>query len=60
MNQREYVELELRVFKRRLADVEAPGRQVESTPAGREYRAQLRKDIAELEARLEAMASDEE
>ena len=50
--QREYDEIELAGLRRRLADVEAPGRQVAPTTVGRDYRERLRQDIAELEARV--------
>ncbi len=52
MTQREYMEFELNVLRRRLADVTAPGRQVTPSSAGQEYRRQLEADIRELETRL--------
>lgn len=53
LTQREYDELELRACQRSLAAVTDPGRQVPPTEAGRQYRADLKARIAELEARVE-------
>jgi hypothetical protein len=50
--QREHMQIELDVLRRRLVDVSAPGRQVQPTDQGREYRHQLEEDIRELEERL--------
>jgi hypothetical protein len=52
ISQREYVEFELDVLRRRLADVEDGTRQVPPTEDGQAYRARLREDIRELEELL--------
>jgi hypothetical protein len=57
ITQREYVEFELDVLRRRFADVTNPGRQVTPSASGQEYRRRLAADIRELETRL---ASEED
>lgn len=58
LTQREYDEAELRDLRWKLADVEAPGRQVTPSTSGQEYRRRLREHIAELEERLSSEEDD--
>jgi hypothetical protein len=52
LTQREYLEIDLEIAERQLADVTAPSRQTEPTEAGRAYRKRLQQEIQELRERL--------